>query len=108
NGRAVVRARVAARTVQRGRVVNREERVQELVERHDGGIEGDLHDLGMAGGAGAHVLVRRVGHVAPRVARLHLLDALQLLKRGFEAPEAPAGEGRDFALWHRLFSWWVS
>src|SRR4029077_9263134 len=89
-----------------GRIVNREEHVQQLVERHDGGIECDLHDLGMAGGAGAHVLVRRVGHVAPRVAGLDLLDALQLLERRFEAPEAAAGEGCDFALRHRVFSWW--
>src|SRR5438105_15561208 len=80
--------------------------MQQLVERDDAGVERDLHDLGMTGAAGAHVLVRRVGHVAPRVAGPYLLDALQLLKRGFEAPEAPAGEGRDFALWHRLFSWW--
>src|SRR2546421_1706134 len=103
NRRAVLRAHVAALTVQRRRVVNREEHVQQLVERHDGGIEADLHDLGVTGGAGAHVLVRRVGHTTPRIAGLDLLHALQLLERGFEAPEAPAGEGRDFALWHRLF-----
>src|SRR5207302_10991864 len=80
--------------------------MQQLVERDDAGVERDLHDLGMTGAAGAHVLVARWGHGAPRVDGPYRLDALQLLKRGFEAPEAPAGEGRDFALWHRLFSWW--
>src|SRR2546430_15990278 len=100
NRRAVLRAHVAALTVQCRRIVNREEHVQQLVERYDGGIEADLHDLGVTGGAGAHVLVRRVGHMAPRVAGLDLLDALQLLERGFEAPEAAAGERGDFVTRH--------
>src|SRR5438067_860430 len=100
DGRAVLGAHVPALAVERGRIVNREKDVEQVVERHDGGVEGDLHDLGVARGAGADVLVRRVRHAPPGVARLNLLDTLQVLEGGFQTPEAPAGEGCHFALRH--------
>src|SRR5439155_11013533 len=100
DGRAVLRADVPTLTVQRGRVVNREEDVEQVVERYDGGVEGDLDDLGVARGAGADFLVRRVRDAPAGVARLHLLDALQILEGRLEAPEAPAGQSSDFALRH--------
>jgi len=38
--------------------------------------------------------------VPARVSGLDLLDPLQVLEGGFEAPEAPARQGRHFALRH--------
>ena len=59
--RAILRADVGALAVEGGRVVDREEDVEQVFERDDLGIERDLYDLGVAGGSGADVLVRRVG-----------------------------------------------
>src|SRR6266550_6860154 len=63
-------------------------------------MEGDLDDFSVARGARAHVFVRRVRDVSARVSRLNFFDSLQVLEGGFEAPEAPAGEGRDFGFGH--------
>src|SRR5262249_9777645 len=60
----------------------------------DGRVEGDLHDLGMARGAGADLLVSGVGRVAAGVAGHDALDAAQVLEDGLQAPEATAAQRR--------------
>ena len=80
--------------------MNREVDMEQVLETDDLRIERDLHDLGVACGPGADVLVRRVGHPTTGISRLDVLDTLQVLESRFEAPEAAAGEGRDFALRH--------
>ena len=82
--------------VERGRVVEGEEHLEQLAVGDDCGIEGDLHDLRVPRRAGAHRFVARMGHVPARVARRHARDAPQLLEHGLEAPEAAAGEGGEF------------
>ena len=62
--RAVLRADVVALPVLGGRIVDREEHVQQVAELTTFGIEGDLHDLGMAGVAAADLLVGRIVDVA--------------------------------------------
>ena len=71
-----MRADVPSLTVGRGRVVDREEDVEQVAERQYLRVERDLHDLGVPGRSRAHVLVARARHVTARVARLDPLDAL--------------------------------
>ena len=66
--RAILRADVPPLAVQGRGVVDREKDVQQVVERDDRGIEGDLQDFGVAGRPGADLLVRRVGDVPARIA----------------------------------------
>ena len=67
-----------------------------LVERDDRRVKHELHDLGVTGGAGAYLLVRRVGALAASVAAHGLLHAAQLPERGIETPETAAAERREF------------
>lgn len=53
-------------------------------------VEGQLHDLGVAGAAGADLFVAGVFGVAAHVAGDDALDAGQELIDGLEAPEAAA------------------
>src|SRR5690606_32548854 len=84
---AVLRADVGALAVQRRGVVDREEDAQQVAVGELVRVELDLHDLRVAGRAGADLLVRRVGHVAAGVAGLHAQHATQIEENGFEAPE---------------------
>src|SRR5690606_12264705 len=59
-------------------------------------VERDLHHLRVPGRPGAHLLVRGVWHVAAGVTRLHVLHTPQQLEDRLQAPEAAAGECRDF------------
>ena len=53
-----------------------------------------LHHLGVAGAAGADLLVRRALLGAARVAGDHALHAAHLLVHGLQAPEAAAAQRR--------------
>ncbi len=63
--RAILRAGVGALAIERCRIVNVEEDIEQFAEREDGGIEDDLHYLGVSGGAGADLLVSRIGDTLP-------------------------------------------
>src|SRR5438046_190013 len=108
HGRTVLGADVRSLAVQSRGVVDGEEDVQQVAERYHRRVERDLYDLGVTGRSSAHVLVRWVGGVAARVSGLHPLDALQILERGFEAPEAATGERGGFELRHGHTSLWSS
>src|SRR5205809_1247409 len=108
HGRTVLGADVRSLAVQSRGVVDGEEDVQQVAERYHRRVERDLYDLGVTGRSSAHVLVRWVGGVAARVSGLHPLDALQILERGFEAPEAATGERGGFELRHGHTSRWSS
>jgi hypothetical protein len=89
-------ADVVALLVQRGRVVRLEEPLEQFAVADARRIERHLHDLGVARGAAAHVLVgRRLGGPA-RVAGNHVEHAVELFEHGFAAPEAAVAEGRNF------------
>ena len=68
-------------------VVGGEEDVEHLAQADDFGIEGDLNDLGVAGGAFADGLVGGVGDLAAGVTRDDGRDAAQAQEDGVEAPE---------------------
>src|ERR1700694_49759 len=93
--RAILCPHVATLRVEGSRIVESEEHPEQVAITDDRGIEGDLHDLGVAGRAGAHGLIARIGDVAAGVARLDLADAPQLLEDRLEAPEAAAGESSE-------------
>src|SRR5690606_37186442 len=92
---AVLRADVVALTVLGGGVVDGEEDPQQVAVADDLWVEGHLHHLGVAGLAGAHLLVGGVGYVAAGVARLDALHALELVVDRLEATEAAARQGGD-------------
>ena len=92
DGRAVLRAHVSALAVERGRVVNGEEDVQDVFEGDHTRVKGDLDHLGMSGGTAAHLFVGGIWTSSARVARDHVRDALDLVKDRLEAPEASARE----------------
>src|ERR1051325_7484697 len=93
---AILRADVAALTIERGRIVNREKDAEQLAVRNLRGVVGHLHRLGVAGRSGADGLVARIRDVPTRVPRRDLRDTAQLLERRFEAPKAAAGECGEF------------
>jgi len=93
--RAVLRPHVVALAIQGGRIVNAEEHLQNLAVADLARVEAHLHHFGMASPPAADLLVGRVGHVAPRVARNYVGNALQLVVHRLEAPEAPSAEGGD-------------
>jgi len=61
--------------------------------RYDVRVEGQLHDLRVAGRAGTHLPVGRIRDVTAGVAGHHVLDAVDLLVDRLEAPETAAAEG---------------
>ena len=69
DGAAVLRAAVVALPVERRRVVQREEDVEQPLEGHRGRLERDAHGLGVARRALAHLAVLRVLRAAANVAR---------------------------------------
>jgi hypothetical protein len=78
---AVLRALVVPLAVLRRGIVDGEEDLEQLGVRDHARIEGDLHDLRVAGRLVADLLVRRAGHEAARVAADDLLDAAKLLEK---------------------------
>jgi hypothetical protein len=91
---AVLRARVVALPVQRGRVVDQKEHLQDLAKADLCRVVLQLDNLVVAGGTGAHLLVARLQCVAIAVARLHVGHALDLDKHRLGAPEAAAAQGQ--------------
>ena len=67
-----------------------EEDSQDLGERDESRIEGDLHDFRVSRRVRAHHLVGRIAHVAARIADLDLLHAAKLLEHRLQTPEAAA------------------
>jgi hypothetical protein len=105
DGGAILGSDVIALAVELGRVVSREEDVEQIVVAQLFGIEGDADRFGMAGVAAAHLAIGRVGDVPAGIAAFDLVDPDNVEEHGFGAPEAPAGKHCDF-LGHRplLFS----
>src|SRR3972149_7387788 len=93
NHGSILRPDVVALAVERRRVVNGEEDLQEFLERDDVRVERDLEALRMVRGARADLLIRRVFHVPARVTDDDLLDTAQLLEDRLGGPEANAAEG---------------
>jgi hypothetical protein len=72
--------------------VDDEEDLQQLAQADARRVVAELHHLGMAGVAAAHLLVAGVADVAVAVAALDGGDAIDELVDRLEAPEAAAAE----------------
>jgi len=94
--RAILSAHIGTLPVQRGRVVDGEEDIEEILKRDHLPIKRDLNSLGVPGVAIADLAVARVDHTAAGVAGFDMLDALELIVDRFQAPEAAAGQRSDF------------
>jgi len=63
--------------------VNGEEDAQQIFERRNLWVEGDLDHFSVSGATCAHLFIRRVGLPSTCVARLDMRDALQLIIHRF-------------------------
>ncbi len=93
--RAVLGADVVALAEALGGVVRLPEHLEQVRVRDLGGVVHDPHRLGVAGHAGAHLLVRRVRRGAALVADERRPDALGLPEAALGAPEAAEREVGD-------------
>lgn len=96
DGGAVLGAVVGTLAVEGGGIVDGEEDVEELGVGDEGGVKDDADGFGVAGHAGADVLVGGVGEVAANVAGFDGNDAFEVEEDGFETPETASGEGGGF------------
>ena len=106
HGAAVLRANIATLAVQRRGVVHGQELLEEAAVRDLLVVEDDLHHLGVAGAAGADLLVGGRLGVATHIANGGLGDAGHLPEAAVRTPEAASGEvgsfnhGRSLAALH--------
>src|SRR6185503_19440342 len=84
---SVLRADVVALAHALRRVMALPEDLEHLFVRRLLPVEGDEHDLGVTGRAGADLLVRRVARVAAGVAGRGRVHAVRLPEHALRAPE---------------------
>ena len=66
---------------------------QQFLVAYDGGIVIELHNLGVAGAVGAHVVVRRISQAAAHVADGRVGNAFYLPESALHTPKAPGSAG---------------
>ena len=96
DARAVLRPDVVALAVELGRVVDREEDLEEGLVGNDGRVELDLHHFSVAGSAAADGVVGRVRVMPASVSGKLRLNAVNLFVGAFNAPEASATHDHSF------------
>src|SRR5258706_15706813 len=94
--RTILRADIIALAIERGRIVDHEEHLEDFPERHLLRVEGELGYLGMAGFPRADLLVTGVRRPAAHVTGLHRIHALEIVEYGLQAPETASGKSGDF------------
>src|ERR1019366_6306892 len=87
DGRAVLRAPIWPLAVQRGGIVKRKERVQQLIKAHLLRVEVQFHHFRVSGLVRAHVLVGGLLQRAALIASRRGLDSRERSKRRLYAPE---------------------
>ena len=93
DGRTVLRAGIRPLPVQFRRVMrDGKEHLQELPVADARRVVENMHRLGMAGPAAAHLAIRGRIRIAAGVARHHPGDALDMLEHPLHSPEASAGQ----------------
>jgi hypothetical protein len=94
---AVLRAHVGPLAVGRGGVVDREEDGQQLAHADHRRVVDEFDDLGAAGAAAAHVLIRRARGLPVAVARLDVEHAAHAVEHRLGAPKAAARQHQGFS-----------
>src|SRR5690606_19424723 len=89
DGAAVLGAYIVALPVQSRRIVRGEKDFKQLLARELGGVKHHLDDFRMPGGAFADLLIRRLVHMAIRIAAFHVNYATHTVKHRFGTPKAP-------------------
>src|SRR5690348_2188981 len=95
--RTIAQPPIVALAVQRRRIVDLEEELQQVAIADDGGVVDDFDRFGM----GAVISVRRVRHVAAGVADARRSDAGQFADQILHSPEAAPSQYRAFLCRHR-------
>ena len=93
-----MRANVIALTIALGRVMLFPERLQDRLQRYDGGIEYHHHDLGMAGTAGADLFIGRVWRHATGITDRSAVNAFDLPEQPFRTPETAKAQMHLFQI----------
>ena len=76
--------------------MNREKDFEDFAITYDFRVERHLHDFGMAGRAGADLVVSGVGDTAAGVTGDYAFDAAQVFIYRFQAPETAASQRGNF------------
>ena len=74
-----------------------EENLEQVAERDQRRVEGDLHNLGMASRAVTDFFIAGVADATAGIARNDAFDALEIVEHGLQAPETAAGQRGNFA-----------
>src|SRR6185312_8354279 len=98
DGRTIARASIVALAVQSRRIVNLEEKFQQLPVADFRGIENDLDGFGMR----AVIAIGGVGHIASGIADPGRDDARIATDQILHSPEAATGKNRTF--WNHFTS----
>jgi hypothetical protein len=102
--RAILRAYIGSLAVQGCGVMSFPEEVQKLFEGDLCRIIGDTSYLRMAGSAGAHLFVGRIGCGTASVPRLNGLDPFDAFKNRLNAPETAGAKGCFFKWCHTRYN----
>src|SRR5215467_1167776 len=94
--RPILRSDVVALAVERRRIVNHEEYLEDFHERHYVRVERDPDHLGMPGFPRADLRIGRVRGLPAHVSGLDRFHAPQIVEYRLQAPEASASKRRDF------------
>ena len=86
---AILGADITALTVQLRRIMGAQKHVEQIGVGQLIGVKGHPHRLGMAGGAAAHFLIRRVGFGPADIAAFDRAHADHIVHHRLGAPEAP-------------------
>jgi len=95
--RAVIVADVGPLTIERGRVVNRPECLEELGKGDACGIVFDANHLGVACGVRTNLAIGRIFSVTTGIANIGRNNAGDFTECGFDAPETSRSEIDGFA-----------
>src|SRR5665213_821443 len=96
--RAVLRPNVGSLTIRRRRIVNRPKAVEQVLIADALRIEPDVDGFGVAGAAGAHLLVAWVGRCPATVTGCHFEDSGRTPKLLFDTPKAAGREGSNLGI----------
>ena len=96
NSRSIVVANIKPLTIDRRRIVNLEEQLEQPRIRQDGWIKLHFDDLGVTGGMRADLLVGRILCGTARIPDLGRRDAFQSRERFLDSPEATCAKHRSF------------
>jgi hypothetical protein len=92
---SILRADVGSLSIGRGRVVSAEMHPHEVFVRNFFLVVGYLNHFSVTGVARGYFPIGWIDHIAAAVAAFDVVDAVEVLKNRFRAPETAAAKGRQ-------------